>query len=338
MAVLQRCLAEQLGVSQMTVSRALRGESGISVKTRDRILEAARKAGLPLPPSQKLVDNKELLHALCTMVAETESVMESTSFHGRLTDGMRRGARECASELTTCSTPTGAWPLIVLRKQVDGLLMVWGDEHQPLPTVPCPVPQVYLFHGPPHADVVGVDNFGGGLQLGAFLAARGHRRVAFVGPETRMARERLSGLRTALEIAGGGCPPETTQLRLNAGGQEPEIVDGLLAGETRPEAVRERFTAIAAYNDWFAVHIVKRLGEIGFRVPEDISVTGFDHMAHPWYDGPQLTTCSVPVEELGAEAARFVYWRIEHPNAVRRALTLEAELVAGATVAAIAGR
>ena len=47
-------------------------------------------------------------------------------------------------------------------------------------------------------------------------------------------------------------------------------------------------------------------------MPEDISVAGFDGVTHTWYDGPKLTTCAIPLEEIGAEAARMVYWRIEH--------------------------
>jgi DNA-binding LacI/PurR family transcriptional regulator len=191
---------------------------------------------------------------------------------------------------------------------------------------------VYVFHGPSHADVVAVDNFGGGLQLGEHLAAMGHRRVAFVGPETRMARERLAGLRTGLEPAGAGCSPDVAHLKCRHGGHETDLLDNLLAGETRPAVFRQRFTAIACYNDWFAVHAIGRLRQLGLRVPEDMSVTGFDDVIPSWYDGPKPTTCAVRIEELGAEAARLIYWRIEHPTAPRRTLTLEAELVEGESV------
>jgi len=335
MAVLQSTIAEKIGVSQMTVSRALRGENGISEETRRRILEAAREAGMALPPSPKLAADKDLLHVICSMAVSPTGKHGGSPFHARLLDGLQRGARECASEIMSCPESAATWPMVVARGQVDGVVMVWGDEHNPLPVVDCPVPQVYIFHGPPHADVVTVDNYGGGVRLGERLAARGHRRVAFAGPNTWVARERLAGVRTGLESAGGGCPPDLVQLKMGWGGEEPEIIDQLLAGETRPGALRKRFTAFVAYNDWFAVHAIRRLSELGLRVPEDISVTGFDNVMPHWYDGPKLTTCAMPIEELGAEAARFLYWRIEHPNATRRTLTLEAELVDGKTVAKV---
>jgi DNA-binding LacI/PurR family transcriptional regulator len=138
-----------------------------------------------------------------------------------------------------------------------------------------------------------------------------------------------------LETAGGGCHPDLARMIPFTGGQSPEHVEGLLAGETRPEILHSRFTAIACYNDWFAIHAIKRLRELGLRVPDDISVTGFDHSTPDWYDGPKLTTCAIPIEELGAEAVRLLYWRIEHPNATRRTLTLEAELVEGESVGTV---
>ncbi|MBM4148420.1 MAG: LacI family transcriptional regulator [Lentisphaerae bacterium] len=335
MAVLQRAIAEQLGISQMTVSRALRGQGGISEKTRTMVLSAARKAGLALPPSPRLLDHKSLLHALCIMGDSEGAAGSGVEFFGRLHDGMRRGARECASEIMSCPESVSAWPAVVARKQVDGVVLLWGDNSSPLPQSACPVPQVYLFDGPGDVDVVTVDNYGGGLQLGAYLGEMGHRRVAFVGPETKLARERLAGLRTGLERFGGVCPLDAVRLRARAGGQGSGPVDDLLGGETRPEVLRERFTAIMFYNDFFAVHGINRLRELGVRVPEDISVAGFDGVSNANHDTAKLCTCAIPLEELGAEATRFVYWRIEHPNAVRRTLVLGVDLVRGNTVSRV---
>jgi len=337
MSVSQRKLAERIGVSVMTVSRALRGERGIGGKTRQRILVAAQKAGLALPPSRKLAADNKLLHAVCVMAAGSPRLQDEAPFFARLNDGLRRGARECASEVMSCPETVADWPVVVSRGQVDGVALVWGDEHVPRPSAPCPVPQVYVFHGPSHADVVAVDSFGGGLQLGEHLAAMGHRRVAFVGPETRMARERLAGLRTGLEPAGAGCSPDVAHLKCRHGGHETDLLDNLLAGETRPAVFRQRFTAIACYNDWFAMHAMRRLRELGVRVPDDVSVTGFDNVMPAGYAGPKLTTCAVPVEEIGAEAVRLLYWRLEHPGAVRRTLVLQTTWVEGATVAAANG-
>lgn len=340
MAVSQSSIAKELGLARMTVSRALRGENGIAEETRQRIFAAAREAGLPLPPSRKQAHNAVLQHVICAVGLGGEE----TSHAVRMLDGMRRGVQECASELLRCdwvdiAVGVTEWPAPVTRRQVDGVLLVGSDERGTTCQTPCPVPQVYLFQGPPHADRVAVDDFGGGLLLGAHLAAMGHRQIAFIGPDTRIAHARLAGIRTGLENACRARAqlfdraPLTPVVILRAarGGQEPEFMELLLAGETNPDAIRRRFTAIACYNDWFAVHAIKYLTARGLRVPEDLSITGFDNVTPHWYDGPKLTTCAVPLEEIGAEAARFLYWRIEHPNATRRTLMLETELVKGET-------
>jgi len=191
----------------------------------------------------------------------------------------------------------------------------------------CPVPQTYIFNGPPHADIVSIDNYGGGFIMGKHLGEAGHKRVAFIGPDSLLARERLAGLRSGIELNKGTVPADIVNLKLNRGGQGPTAVDELLAGESRPEVIRKRFTAIMGYNDWFAIHAVARLRQLGLRVHEDVRVVGFDNAIPAWYDGPNITSCSVPLEELGAEAARLLYWRIEHPNAIRRKLTLETTLI-----------
>lgn len=344
MAVSQSSIAKELGLSRMTVSRALRGENRIAEETRQRIFAAAREAGLPLPPSRKQADNGALQHVICALGLGGED----TSHHVRMLDGMRRGAKECAAELLRCDWVNvefgiTEWPAPVTRRQVDGALLVGSDEGGTTCRTPCPVPKVYMFQGPSNADMVAVDDFGGGCLLGAHLAAMGHRHIAFIGPDTRMAHVRLAGIRTGLENAcsARAQPFDRAQLTpvviliRSRGGQEPEFVDLLLAGETNPDVLRRRFTAIACYNDWFAVHAIKYLTARGLRVPQDLNITGFDNVVPAWYDGPKLTTCVVPLEEIGAEAARFLYWRIEHPNATRRTLMLEAELVKGESTAEV---
>jgi LacI family transcriptional regulator len=332
MAGLQKDVAEALGVSQMTVSRALRGESGMSEETRRRILIAARKAGIVTPALRSQFDNRNLQHTFCVSGCPTTELQQGNwLFTIRLQNGLARGGKECASQVLICPETfgDGVWPAPVLRREVDGLVVLEGNDQMPRHQTPCPVPHVYVFSGPAEADIVTVNNFGGGMQLGEHLAAAGHRRVAFIGPDTLMARERLAGLRMGLEPAGGECPPDVVKLRRDCGGHEPVFVEELLAGQTRAEALRRRFTAIACYNDWFAVHAMRGLRERGLRVPEDFGLTGFDNVLPPGYDGPKLTTCSVPIEDLFAEAARFLYWRIEHPNTPRRTLMLDVAWVKG---------
>ena len=113
--------------------------------------------------------------------------------------------------------------------------------------------------------------------------------------------------------------------------------DGRAATEPRPVSGRGGvgFTALMCYNDYMAAAAILHLRAHGVRVPEDVSVVGFDNVRPDWYDGPALTTVTMPLEEIGAEAARLLYWRLAHPDAPPRRLVLNASLVAGESARAV---
>lgn len=336
MALSTRRLAQLAGVSAMTASRALRGRDGISDETRRKLVRLARKHGMPMPAT-RAPETPGLLNVLGSMIfTKEESAQPERAFNARLLAGLRRGAAECGAEIIDCAcSADDLWPLVVNRRQVDGAVLVRGDEHTPYPPFPAPVPTVFIFTGPEEADVITADNFGASRGLGLHLAELGHRRVAYLGPETEMAHRRLAGLRTGLETAGGQILPACVRTRIKA--MRPETVvamtDSLLESYPPDAGAPLAFTALMAYNDHMAAAAILRLRERGLRVPEDISVVGFDAVIPPWYDGPAITTVAIPLEEIGAEAARFLYWRLAHPDAPRRHLTLSTTFVPGNTTA-----
>jgi LacI family transcriptional regulator len=235
-------------------------------------------------------------------------------------------------------TDTYDWPLVVNRREVDGVVMALGNEFAQHPLFPAPVPSVFIFTGPEGADVVTVEDFDASMKLGAHLASLGHRRVAYIGFKTNMSLKRLYGLRAGLNMAGGSVPDDCTFLMHQGGLAEfcaraDRFLEAARSGDPGPNGV----TALMVYNDYFATVVIRRLRERGVRVPEDISVVGFDNVRPPGYDGPPLTTAAMPLEELGAEAARMLYWRLAHPDAPPRKLVLNTPLVEGATTRRVDG-
>lgn len=336
MAVTIRRLAQLAGVSHVTVVRALHGQDAVSAATRNRILALAKKHNVPLPP-QPAPEPRNLLKVLCsTLDIEADEPQSDQGFAHRLLTGLRRGAADCGVELLNTSWQKDAWPMPVNRAQVDGVVLALGDETQPHPLFPPPVPAVFIFCGPLEADVVTVENFDTAAMLGEHLVSLGHRRVAYMGPRTNMSHKRLSGLRFALEEAGGAVPPEFVRIERGVGGREmASILTDRLLAKRRADSPASHFTALICYNDYIASQAVLRLREHGLRVPKDVSVVGFDNVRPDWYDGPALTTMSMPLEDLGAEAARLLYWRLAHPGAPRRRLVLNAPLVVGESARAV---
>jgi DNA-binding LacI/PurR family transcriptional regulator len=337
MSISVRRLAQLAKISPMSASRALRGCGDVSDATRRKVLALARKYNVPLPPV-RAQETPNLLH-VCAALIEFGDEQSAEGFNHRLLAGLQQGAAACSAELANYQSPgrdIDTWPLVVNRREVDGVVLARGNEFVPHPPYPAPVPAVFIFAGPEGADVVTVENFDTGMQFAAHLAALGHRRAAYIGFKTNMSLKRLYGLRAGMHLAGGSVPDECTFIAHQRGPDGfREFADQLLhvarPGDPGPNGV----TALMVYNDYFAAVVIQRLRERGVRVPEDISVVGFDNVRPPGYDGPALTTAVMPLEELGAEAARLLYWRKTHPDAPPRKLVLTAPLVAGASTGAV---
>lgn len=342
MPITQRQLAEKINLSQMTVCRALRGDKYVKPDVRRRVLAAARSHGYPLAGRFRR-NGAALKHVICSIV---NAHPERDSFHVRILAGIRRGIEEAGAQLINVDDApsqwqhapdrTSEWPLVISRCLVDGVLQLFGGFEADRPRYACPVPHVSIFCAMDDtSDTATVDNLGGARALGDYLGGLGHRRVAFIGPVTPVADDRLLGLRAGLKAHGGAIPDDLAIQKRAIGGDEHEIrsiLDALLpAGACDPVAVRARLTAIAAYNDLMAAHAIDELARRGLRVPEDVSVTGFDDVRPPFYQGPALTTAALPLEDLGLEAARLLYWRMDFPAAIPRTLVLGTKFVKGET-------
>jgi DNA-binding LacI/PurR family transcriptional regulator len=139
-----------------------------------------------------------------------------------------------------------------------------------------------------------------------------------------------------MNSAGGAVPDEVVFIVQEGGPIEFRMcTDRILEAAHLGDPGPNRITALMVYNDYFAAVAIRHLCERGVRVPEDLSVVGFDNVRPPGYDGPVLTTAALPLEELGAEAARLLYGRKAHPDAPPRKLVLNAPFVEGGTTRAV---
>lgn len=159
------------------------------------------------------------------------------------------------------------------------------------------IPVVMIDRGPAQIpySLVSVYNTDGGYQMGKHLAELGHRRILFASCEFETAAEqdRALGYRMALEENGISYDPEFV------------LSDCLDNAHKVVRAVRElKATAVECVNDSIAFQVIRQLEKEGLRVPEDVSVTGFDNHAEMEYFRPRITTIHQPFEEMGKTAAR----------------------------------
>ena len=156
-----------------------------------------------------------------------------------------------------------------------------------------------------------VDNVGGAAKATQHLIGLNHRRIGFIGgpDKSNSARDRLSGYKNAL--AQSRHPIENNLIR--KGDFTPR--SGFLSGKELIQ--RERPTAIFAANDQMAFGAVRAARELGLRVPDDLSVVGFDNIPFSSYFDPPLTTVEIPKYPMGAAAMEMLVNLISKKNAER---------------------
>ncbi len=324
MATTIKDVARAAGCSVATVSRALNGHDNITVLTRERVLAAARD--LRFTPSQAA-------RSLITRRTDTIGALLPDlygEYFSELIRGIELEARSRGLHLLVSSSHgdarAAAAALRTMHGRVDGLLVMSPhiDTAALAANLPHSLPVVLINTRLPEEGLssFAVDNHGGALAMTRHLVARGHRRVAFIaGPDNNYeAQERLRGYRSAMaELL-----PGVAELVLAGDFFEDS---GWRAG-SEIAALAQRPTAVFCGNDMMAIGCLAALAEAGLRVPQDISLAGFDDIPIARYLTPPLTTVRVPIAELGGLALVQLASAVASPgrSAVQHR-TLRAELV-----------
>ncbi len=316
--VSMRDVAAHAGVSVSTVSRVLNDGAYVDASTRERVQAAIGELGY-----------RPNLLARGFRRSETRTigllVPDNTNpFFGGLARAIEQEGFAAGYSVVLCNSDLSpakqlAYIDVLLAKQVDGLILAApglvpdGDEPTLLDRViadgtPCVLVDRSSEDAP--IDQVLVDQRQGGYDVGAYLTGLGHRRLAcLVGPSDRTASAgRIAGFRQALADAGITLPPEAV---VRGNGQ----FDG---GEAAMETLLARgvdFTAVFAFNDLTAIGAIAALQRHGLRVPDDVSVVGFDDIFMATAVFPPLTTVAQPIPEVGRESVRLLLARIANRDA-----------------------
>jgi DNA-binding LacI/PurR family transcriptional regulator len=178
--------------------------------------------------------------------------------------------------------------------------------------------------GDPDPDVpsAGASNWNGGIAAARHLVGLGHRRIAVItGPDQmEAARARLDGFRSGLDLAGTPLAPALERhgdFRIEIG---QELALELLRLDAPP-------TAIFACNDGMAVGVYHAAAQLGLRIPEDLSVVGFDDLPKAKWTVPPLTTVRQPLRAMGNAAAQMTVSLAAGETLPRQRVELATELV-----------
>jgi LacI family transcriptional regulator len=308
-------------VSQPTVSRALRGDPRVTEATRARVLDAARELGYVASDRGRSLSTRRT-GRIGVVVEDLDN-----PFYLELLDELHQRLEEAGVRMIVF-TPRHDDPGVerLVDGSIDGVVLTTTFLDSPVPSLlrERAFPFVLLNRVVDGDGLVtcSVDNVRGGALAAGELLDAGHREIAaiFGPPETSTGRDREIGVRSALAGAGvalrgmrrGGYTYETG----HAGALE------LLAGDGRP-------TALFCGNDVIALGALNACHRLGLRVPEDVSVVGFDDIAMASWDLIGLTTVRQDLRRMAGLAVELV---LEPPAGPRR-VVLEPEVVRRGTVA-----
>ncbi|MDR3470314.1 MAG: LacI family DNA-binding transcriptional regulator [Devosia sp.] len=301
-------VARAAGVSQSSVSLVLNGMTGarISEATRQRVVAAARDLGYVLPFMRRGLPQG----APGQTIAYIADEISTTVFPVQNIDGARDAAWESGLLVSTHATRSNAQleaTTIEAVRRNPGLIGViyatifTREARLPASLEGVPVVLLNCYTGDRRHVSVLPGEVVGGFNATHHLIKHGHRRIGLINGEPWMdaSAERLVGYRQALATA-----------------DIPFDADLVLEGDWLPGSGREHFrtlmsrparpTAIFCGNDMMALGALQAAAELGLRVPEDISIIGYDDQVVAGYTQPPLTTVLLPNYEMGRKAAELL--------------------------------
>lgn len=322
-------LADQLGLSVPTVSRALNGYADVSEATRLRVARAAEAMGYrPNPIARQLRTQRTDTIGLIIPGARGQF---ADPFFLSFLDGIGTALRESGLDLLVTSAPPGPEEMETYRRwvegrRVDGFIIGRTRVQDERVTYLSEAGIPFVCHGRTNAakpyPYLDIDGRAGFYRATAYLLELGHTRIGFIGapPEYQFAHHRLAGYLEAMQAHG--LQPEADWIRpgnlTETSGAEVALT--LLRRDARP-------TALLCANDAMALGAVYAAQQLGLTVGADVSIIGYDDIPVSRFISVPLTTLRQPNREVGSRLVELLKARLAGAPAEALQEIWEPELV-----------
>lgn len=308
-------IAQKCGVSVATVSKALNGHSDIGEDTRKRVVEVAREMGYVPNAVAKALKTDRTYNIGVLFVDEAGSGLTHDYF-SHVLDGFKRQVEEAGYDLTFISNNKSnigrtSYMEHVRFRRFDGVCIACVDFSNPevLELVRGDIPVITIDHIFDNTSAVISDNVGGMKDLVKYIFDRGHRKVAYIhGVSSAVTTARVTSFYRTAQEYGIEIPDEYVL--------EAPYRDTRSAYERTLELLDlpERPTCIMYPDDFAAFGGIRAISERGLRIPEDISIAGYDGLRIGRHVTPRLTTLRQDTERIGRTAADRLVNMIENPK------------------------
>jgi len=307
-------IARKANVSSATVSMVLNNKPGISLATREKVLKIVEEYGYSLPQLKKNnIKNKGKLQL--AIYKKHSKVVGDTPFFQALIEGIESKARHNSYQLTfkylSDNSHIDAIVSDIKENYIDGMILLGTEmeesDFEKFTSIDIPVLLLDSYFLNINSNYVVIDNISGVYKATKHLLDHGHRKIGYLKSSVTIQnfKERYEGYTKALFEAGLTPDPSFTIRLLSTMDGAYEDMKRVLSGKLRLP------TAFVADNDIIAFGAIKALKESGIKIPDDVSIVGFDDMPFCTIIEPKLTTINVDKNALGQLAVESLIRMID---------------------------
>ncbi len=307
-------ISERLGVSLATVSNALNHKRGVNTETAAAVFRVAKELGY--------IKEDTISKIKFVIFRKNGLILEDTPFFSLVFEGIEKESRALGYEVALShinqEEPDCLAQIRWLLNDSSSALIVLGTELtdkdiKQFTSAKCPVLTLDYWCGDMSFNGVLINNTDSARLAVSYLISKGHNKIGYLRGSFRIKafHARAQGYRLAMQAAELDVNPDhivTVQTSIN--GAYEDMLAHIGSGAPLP-------TAFFADNDMIALGVMKALQQCGYRIPEDVSIIGFDDISYSEISNPPLTTIRVPKQEMGQLAVRRVVEMMRDDNRIR---------------------
>lgn len=327
-------IAKACGCSSATVSKALNNYPDVNIKTKERIIKKAKELGFVPNLQARALSTKRTWNIGVLFEDKSHSGLTHYYF-SQVLQAVKEQAEEKGYDITFISKNLGGVDMSYLehcnRRNIDGVVIacIEFDDQQVQELMASKIPVVVIDYDSEHVSAIMSDNVRGLYELTSYVISLGHRDIVYAyGHEVYVTEERIRGFKKALDEAGIPFSEDMlVKSRYSEKQANIDAVEEILKRDHLP-------TAVLFPDDYSAVWGINTFRNHGVKVPEDVSVAGFDGVEIGEMIFPRLTTIRQNTTRLGKEASLKCIQLLESKTKDNTKITVGVELVPGGTCTA----
>lgn len=317
-------IAELSGVSIATVSRIINNKGNVKQETREKVLATMEKLHFKPKVSSVLTDSNSKLILMC--VPDFQNPFNSPVINGVQQAAHENGYDVLLLQSKNYYTDQEDYTNILKNNSFAGILILCSVANNSILeelSLRCPVVMCSEYAENYGVSYVSIDDVASSKTAVNYLIATGCKKIGFINcsDKFRYARHREKGFRQALEESGLEVNPNwianVSSINYNLA----------LSRATHILSLPDRPDGIFTSSDVFGLAVIKAANNLGLRVPEDVSVVGFDNIDFSTMSTPSLTTIDQPTYQLGYQSCELLVEKIKNPNTLDKQIILNTELI-----------